>query len=135
MAVPLSFSRGWRQHLSVLAFALLVAVPSAAGTAQTISLPAPGKTARVAGHLRGLDDRCDFTFDAAANTRLKLDITGPGPMRWMITFPSGKKDGAPGGGSLELLLTETGSYLLTVSESSMGEAWRSKFKIVIHVDK
>lgn len=56
-------------------------------------------------------------------------------MRWMITFPSGKKDGAPGGGSLELLLTETGSYLLTVSESSMGEAWRSKFKIVIHVDK
>jgi hypothetical protein len=135
MAIPLSFPRGWRQGASLLAFALMFVVTSAASAARNISLPAPGKTTRVAGRLHGLDDRCDFTFEAAANTKLKLDLTGPGPMRWVITFPSGKKDGAPGGGILELSLTETGSYLLTVTESPMGEAWRGKLKIVIHVDK
>jgi hypothetical protein len=135
MAILLGHRWSWRQGASVVAFAVMFVVPAAARTARRIDLPAPGKTARVAGHLRGLDDRSDFTFEAAANTRLKLDIIAPGPLRWMITFPSGKKDGASGGGSLERSLTETGSYLLTVTESPMGEAWRGEFKIVIQVEK
>lgn len=135
MAVPRNLRRGWRQGASVFAFALMFAVPYAAGPARNINLPAPGKTTRVKGHLRGPDDHCDFAFDATANIRLKLDIVAPGPTRWAITFPSGKKDGAPGGGSLELSFTETGRYLLTVTESPMGEAWRGDFRIVLHVEK
>lgn len=79
--------------------------------------------------LDGIHDAREFAFRAQAGTRVTIELSAPGGIRSVLTSPSGKREGGPGGGILTQELTETGEYRLRVTESPMGESWRGAFHL------
>lgn len=124
-----AFRRKW-----AVGVALLLWLPAAfAASGQRIRLPLPGESVRVAGELRGMNDRRVYIFRGVRGTKVKIELSGAGPLRGVVTFPSGRYEGGPGGSILDQQLTETGWFQLRVSESTMGEAWKGAFAIEISV--
>ena len=81
----------------------LVPVPITLGTTVTGSIPAAGAA---------------FTFDAAANDRIRFDPVGPNGVaaRWVLTGPSGRVvfDRDPAAGAVTRRLSAGATYVLTV---------------------
>jgi hypothetical protein len=120
-----------------LAFLITVAFGSIAQgeTARRITLPRPGKSLRIAGKLHGLGEKREFVFHALTGTKLKIELSGAGPLRGEITVPSGNQMGSPGGTVFDQVLKESGQYRLEVVESPMGESWGGAFNITISVSQ
>jgi hypothetical protein len=94
----------------------------------------PGATAaRVRGTLKGAGDEALFVLRARSGQHMRVNISGAGPTRGVVTFPSGKQDGQPGGLIFDDVLTETGDYLIRVTESSMADAWRGSFILEVQI--
>lgn len=122
-----------RELVVIIAVGLLCCVAEAEG-ARTIRLPPPGKSIQIEGKLHGMADHKEFIFRGTIGIKVKIELSGAGPLRGEVTFPShGKHEGAPGGMVLDEPLTESGRYRLRVSESSMGESWDGRFKVNISV--
>ncbi len=90
-------------------------------------------SARVFGRLFGIRDKRYFVLHARAGQHMRVTITGAGPTRGIVTSPSGQQNGQPGGLIFDEDLTETGDYLIQVSESLMGEAWVGDFRLDISI--
>jgi|SRR5208283_4870263 len=121
-----------RTLATIIAFGILLPIASAK-ISHKIKLPPPGTSVRIEGKLRGMDDHKDFAFHGDSGTKVKIVLTGAGPLRGEVTFPSAGHDGGPGGSILDRPLPETGQYQVRVSESAMGEAWEGSFIIEISV--
>ena len=83
-------------------FTVIVAIgllfPDAYGeAAKRIKLPLSGRRARITGTVHGTNDYREFIFQGIRGTRVKIELSGVGPVRGVITFPSGAREGAPGG--------------------------------------
>jgi hypothetical protein len=85
------------------------------------------------GTLRHIHDEAYFVLRARAGQHMRITITGEGPTRGVITFPSGKQDGGPGGLIFDDHLPETGDYRIRVTESSMGEEWNGRFFLEVSI--
>jgi len=70
---------------------------------------------------------------AKAGQHMRVEINARGATRGMVTFPSGKQEGAPGGVIFDDNIDESGDYRIGVSESSMGDAWRGSFALKIEI--
>ncbi len=122
-----------RKLVIIFAFAFGLLLPLAsAKILRKIKLPPPGKSERIEGRLRGIDDYKEFVFHGESGTKVRIELTGAGPLRGVVSFPSGH-EGGPGGIILDRRLPETGEYRLQISESTMGEAWQGSFTIEISV--
>ena len=88
---------------------------------------------RVYGRLFNINDKRYFTLRARAGQHMTVRITGAGPTRGIVTAPSGATDGQPGGLIYDAILPQTGNYMITVSESSMGTQWVGDFHIDIAI--
>ncbi len=121
-----------RRLAIIVAFGLLLPIASAE-TSRKIKLPAPGQRVRIEGKLLRMQDHKEFTFRGNSGTKVKIELTGAGPLRGEVTFPSGSHEGGPGGTILDQALPETGQYQMRISESTMGEAWEGTFTIGISV--
>jgi len=121
-----------RGLLIIVAVGLLLSVAQGE-SARKIKLPAPGKSLSIDGMLHGMEDHEEFVFQGTSGTKVKIELSGAGPLRGEIRFPSGKHEGSPGGNVLDQVLVESGRYRLKVSESSMGESWEGAFNIKISV--
>ena len=94
----------------------------------------PGATSvRRFGRLFGINDKRFFMLRAHAGQHMKVTITGAGPTRGIVFFPLGGSSGMPGGVVFDQNLTQTGSYIIEVEESSMGTAWVGDFRLDISV--
>src|SRR5437879_2845878 len=100
---------------------------------QRITFARGATVARAAGYLRGLNDAADFVLRAKAGQHMRVEINARGATRGMVTFPSGKQEGAPGGVIFDDNIDETGDYRIGVSESSMGDAWRGRFVLKVEI--
>jgi hypothetical protein len=130
--------RQLRAAVRLLPFVVALAFGSCVLIAQEeaprkISLPAPGKSVRAEDRLHGMGETKQFVFHGVTGARVKIELSGAGPLRGEITFPSGHRTGSPGGIVLDEVLPESGSYRLKVSESAMGESWDGKFSVHISV--
>ena len=121
-----------RRLAIIVAFGLLLPIASA-NALRKIKLPAPGQTVRIGGKLLGMQDHKEFTFRGNSGTKVRIELTGAGPLRGEVTFPSGSHEGGPGGSILDQALPETGQYQMRISESTMGEGWQGTFTIAISV--
>ena len=122
-----------RGPIIVTVVGLLLCV-ARAESARKIRLPPPGKSIHIEGDLHGIADHKKFVFWGTLGTKVRIELSGAGPLRGEVMFPSpGKHEGSPGGVILDQLLTESGRYQLEISESSMGESWEGRFKISISV--
>jgi hypothetical protein len=101
--------------------------------ARRISLPNPGKSVRIEDRLHRIGETKEFVFRGVIGTKVKIELSGAGPLRGEITFPSGRHTGSPGGIVFDDDLPESGRYRLKLSESSMGESWDGKFSVHISV--
>ena len=88
---------------------------------------------RVFGRLFGINDKRFLTLQARAGQHMKVTITGAGPTRGIVFFPHGGSSGMPGGVVFDQNLTQTGSYIIEVEESSMGTAWVGDFRLDISI--
>ena len=121
-------------RLSCFAFLFLTLVPAElAAASRRIVLPEAGHSTRLHGTIRGLNDRKCFLFEGSAGTSVKIELSGPGPLRGVVFFPSGGQDGAPGGVVFDRKLPDSGQYRLEVTESSMGDTWAGNFSVTISV--
>jgi hypothetical protein len=94
----------------------------------------PGATAaRVRGSLRGVKDEALFVLHARSGQHMRVNISGAGPTRGIVIFPSGKQDGQPGGLIFDDTLMETGDYRIRVTESSMADEWRGSFILEVEI--
>jgi hypothetical protein len=89
--------------------------------------------ASVKGALRHIHDEASFVVRARAGQHMRITITGEGPTRGVVTFPSGQQDGGPGGLVFDDRLPETGDYRIRVTESSMGEEWKGRFFLEVSI--
>ncbi|HTA23097.1 MAG TPA: hypothetical protein VK763_06160 [Terriglobales bacterium] len=121
-----------RALLIIVTVGLLLPVARGEAT-RRIRLPTPGKSMSIEGKLHSMEDHAEFDFQAMNGTKVKIELSGSGPLRGQITFPSGKLEGSPGGTVLDQVLVESGRYRLRVSESSMGESWEGAFNLKISV--
>jgi hypothetical protein len=118
----------------VAAMAIAIAFLQSSVNAQTRIYFARGATrATVRGYLRGARDEANFVLRAKAGQHMRVEIRGQGATRGMVTFPSGQGDGGPGGVVFDGMLPDTGDYGVRVTESSMAEAWRGSFTLIIDV--
>jgi hypothetical protein len=114
--------------------AIVVACANFAANAQTRIYFARGATTATArGYLRGINDEALFVLRAKAGQHMRVEIRGRGPTRGVVFFPSGQQDGGPGGVVFDGILPDTGDYRIRVTESSMANAWRGSFTLVIEV--
>ena len=117
-------------------FAMMAIIASAgtAAVAQTRIYFARGVTrATTRGYLRGAHDEANFVLRAKAGQHMRVEIRGRGATRGVVTFPSGQGDGQPGGLIFDGILPDTGDYGIRVTESSMANAWRGGFTVIIDV--
>ena len=119
----------------VLGMGLLLVVQlctPVAAAPRRIHIPGGHGTIRVHGFLRGSHDVARFVLYARRGRTLSLLMVRGGASVVMLTFPSGREDGAPGG--ISDLLPQTGDYHIRVSEHHMGEPWRGPFtlKVSLH---
>jgi hypothetical protein len=89
--------------------------------------------AYVKGTLRHIHDEASFVLRARAGQHMRITITGEGPTRGVVTFPSGQQDGGPGGIIFDDHLPETGDYRIRVTESTMGEEWKGTFLLKVRI--
>ncbi|MBD0373648.1 MAG: hypothetical protein ICV60_22630 [Pyrinomonadaceae bacterium] len=89
--------------------------------------------AKVRGALKGVGDEALFVLRARSGQHMRVNISGDGPTRGTVTFPSGKQDGQPGGLIFDDALTETGDYRIRVTESSMADSWRGSFVLEVEI--
>ena len=89
--------------------------------------------ARATGYLRGVGDEARFVLRAKSGQHMRIEIRGRGPTRGVVVFPSGKQDGGPGGVIYDGVIDESGDYKIRVTESSMAEAWRGRFILIVRV--
>lgn len=113
--------------------ALVFGSTAQAENARKITLPRPGKSLRIAGKLYGLGEKREFVFHALSGTKLKIELSGAGPLRGEVAFPSENHMGSPGGIVFDQVLKESGQYRLQIVESPMGESWEGAFNITISV--
>lgn len=100
---------------------------------RTIDL-GPGVTPlQIEDRLEGIHDEREFVFRAHAGMRVTIELSAPGGIRRVLVYPSGKREGGPGGGTFTHELPETGEYRLRVTESPMGESWQGSFKIRVEL--
>ena len=112
----------------------LIACFSSIASSQTRVYFARGATrATVRGYLRGIRDEALFVLRAKAGQHMRVEIRGRGPTRGVVVFPSGGQDGGPGGVVFDGNIPDTGDYRIRVTESSMAEAWRGSFTLIIDV--
>src|SRR5713226_6815362 len=115
-------------------FVIIMACAGLTAHAQTRVYFARGATrATVRGYLRGIRDEANFVLRARAGQHMRVEIRGRGATRGMVTFPSGQGDGQPGGVIFDGILPDTGDYGIRVTESSMANAWRGSFTVIIDV--
>jgi hypothetical protein len=121
--------------LLILAALLLPALQSSVGAKKIRRIKfKPGATvARVNGFLKGVNDEALFVLRARRGQHMRVKISGAGATRGVVTFPSGKEDGQPGGLIFDDDLTETGDYRIRVTESSMADEWRGSFILEIEI--
>ncbi|HEY0323726.1 MAG TPA: hypothetical protein VGC66_22430 [Pyrinomonadaceae bacterium] len=94
----------------------------------------PGATsASVRSSLKGISDEALFVLRARSGQHMRVNISGAGPTRGIVIFPSGKQDGQPGGLIFDDTLTETGDYRIRVTESNMAEGWRGSFTLEVEI--
>jgi hypothetical protein len=121
--------------LLILAALLLPDLQASAGAKKVrrIKFKQGATVARVSGSLKGVNDEALFVLRARSGQHMRVNISGAGPTRGVVTFPSGKGDGQPGGLIFDDKLTETGDYRIRVTESSMAEAWRGSFILEVEI--
>src|SRR5438105_9760740 len=85
------------------------------------------------GYLRGIRDEANFVLRAKSGQHMRVEIRGRGPTRGVVIFPSSGQDGGPGGVVFDSVLPDTGDYGIRVTESSMANAWRGSFTVVIDI--
>jgi len=108
------------------------AASMASGTMERRIVFAPGAVdARVEGPLSGIRDELQFVLKAKAGQHLVLDIDAAGPMRAQITNPDGDFDGPID--HLEEVLPADGDYLISITESPMGEAWKGVVRLYVKI--
>ena len=100
---------------------------------QRVTFARGATVARATGYLRGMNDAAEFVLRAKAGQHMRVEINARGATRGMVTFPSGKQEGAPGGVIFDDNIDESGDYRIGVSESSMGEAWRGSIVLKIEI--
>ena len=123
-----------RSSCLLLTTAAVIACASSAATAQTRIYFARGATrATVRGYLGGMRDEVLYVLRAKAGQHMRVEIRGRGATRGVVMFPSGGQDGGPGGVVFDGILPDTGDYRIRVTESSMAEAWRGNFTLIIDV--
>jgi len=116
--------------VAVVAFAAAGIVASA----QTRIYFARGATRATArGYLRGVGEEVNFVLRAKAGQHMRVEIRGRGATRGTVTFPSGGGEGGPGGVVFDGALPDTGDYRIRVTESSMANAWRGSFTLIIDI--
>ena len=124
----------YKSRLSFCLAAAVIIALSSATFAQTRVYFARGATrTTVRGYLRGARDEANFVLRARAGQHMRVEIRGRGATRGMVTFPSGQGDGQPGGVIFDGILPDTGDYGIRVTESSMANAWRGNFTVIIDV--
>jgi len=121
-----------RSILVVLCGLVFVAL-SFATSARKVKLPPAGQSTRVQSTINGVGVKKLFVFHAFSGTKLKVELSGDGPLRGILLYPSGHQDGSPGGVIFDDTLSETGKYHLQVTESSMGDTWKGKFQVELSV--
>jgi hypothetical protein len=129
----MNISHGIPRSITVVLCAVVLVVPSFATSARKVKLPPPGQSTRVQGTINGVGIKKLFVFHAFSGTKLKVELSGDGPLRGILLYPSGHQDGSPGGVIFDDTLSETGKYHLQVTESSMGDAWKGKFQVELTV--
>lgn len=127
--------RDWHRMPAVIISCWLLLTTASGESSRKIKLPPPGKSVRIAGMLRSMDDHREFVFHGVGGTKVKIELSGAGPLRGVVIFPSGQQEGGPGGKIVDQRLAETGQYRLKVSESTMGEAWDGAFHVEISVEQ
>ena len=128
MNVKLRWSGSFVIAAAVIACAVSVAV------AQTRIYFGRGATRTTArGYLRGMRDEVNYVLRAKAGQHMRVEIRGRGPTRGMVTFPSGEGEGGPGGVVFDGNIPDTGDYRIRVTESSMANAWRGSFTLIVDV--
>src|SRR5260370_42350289 len=60
-------------------------------------------------------------------------LCGAVTMRGVLYLTPGKKDGGPGCVVFDDKIDETGDYRIGVAESSMADAWRGNFTVIIDI--
>ena len=117
-----------------LAIVAMIVFASSAVDAQTRVYFARGATrTTVRGYLRGMRDEANYVLRAKAGQHMRVEIRGRGPTRGMVTFPSGEGEGGPGGVVFDGNIPDTGDYRIRVTESSMANAWRGSFTLIVDV--
>jgi hypothetical protein len=123
-----------KARVSCLLFVAIIAGARLTASGQTRVYFARGATrATVRGYLRGARDEANFVLRAKAGQHMRVEIKGRGATRGVVTFPSGQGDGQPGGVIFDGVLPDTGDYGIRVTESSMADAWRGNFTVIVDV--
>jgi len=105
----------------------------AQGAPQRVTFARGATVARATGYLRGMKDAAEFVLRARAGQHMRVEVSARGATRGMLTFPSGKEVGAPGGVFFDDNIDESGDYRIRVTESSMGDAWRGSFVLKVEI--
>jgi hypothetical protein len=117
-----------------LVVAAIIVLSSSTANSQTRIYFGRGATRATArGYLRGIHDEVNFVLRAKAGQHMRVDIRGRGPTRGMVSFPSGGGDGSPGGVVFDGTLPDSGDYRIRVTESSMADAWRGNFTVIVDI--
>src|SRR2546430_17055138 len=116
-----------------VAMILLTSIASTAQAPTRITFARGATRATARGYLRGVRDEVFFVLRAQANQHMRVEISGRGPTRGVVIFPSGKQDGGPGGVVFDDKIDETGDYRIRVTESTMANGWRGNFTLTIDV--
>lgn len=112
---------------------LFASVNIAAQTPVRITFARGATRATAHGYLRGMRDEAVFVLRASAGQHMRVEIQGRGATRGTVTFPSGKQDGQPGGVIFDDRIDESGDYKVRVHESSMADAWRGSFTVIVDI--
>lgn len=121
----------------LFAIAIITCVAIVSAFAQTEKAPrritfARGATvARASGYLRGMRDEVWFALRLSAGQHIRVEISARGATRGMLIWPSGKRDGGPGGVIYDGDVDETGDYKIAVHESSMADQWRGPITVIV----
>src|SRR2546430_15818817 len=116
-----------------VAMILLTSIASTAQAPTRITFARGATRATARGYLGGVRDEVFFVLRAQANQHMRVEINGRGATRGVVIFPSGKQDGGPGGVVFDDKIDETGDYRIRVTESSMANAWRGSFTVIIDI--
>jgi hypothetical protein len=119
-------------YLAFIVTALILCASAAAAQTQiTFARGATQATAR--GYLHGQNDAAIFLLRARAGQHRRVEIAGRGGTHGVVIFPSGKQDGGPRGVVFDDDINEAGDYRISVTKSSIADAWSGSFTIKVDV--